>query len=114
MTTPEEIDSAEIKSVLAKAIACLSAGLIDMRTAAKITTAAKRANTLVRDGFVATGCQSCVDAPWEASGFSLWAGNMVRRFRVSGLVMRPFTCRGPVWKSADRVQVGVARSRRSD
>ena len=54
MTTPEEIDSAEIKSVLAKAIACLSAGLIDMRTAAKITTAAKRANTLVHDGFVAT------------------------------------------------------------
>jgi len=54
VTTPEEIDPAEIKSVLAKAIACLSAGLIDMRTAAKITTAAKRANTLVRDGFVAT------------------------------------------------------------
>ena len=29
-------------------------------------------------------------------------------------IVRQFTRRGPVWKSEDRVQIGVARSRRSD
>ena len=28
----------------------------------------------------------------------IWVGAVVRRFRVSGLVMRPFTRRGPVWE----------------
>jgi hypothetical protein len=28
-------------------------------------------------------------------------------------LMRPFTCRGPVWEFADRVQITATRSRRS-
>ena len=40
--------------------------------------------------------------------------HVVRRFRVSGLVVRQFTRRGPVWRCADRVQIGVARSKRSE
>jgi hypothetical protein len=39
---------------------------------------------------------------------------VVGRFRVSGLVMRPFTRRGPYGKSASRVQVGVALLMRSN
>jgi hypothetical protein len=58
-------------------------------------------------------CQSCVDAPVDASGF-LRFEHVIRCCRVSGLMMRLFTRRGPVWRSADRVQIGVARSRRSD
>jgi hypothetical protein len=60
------------------------------------------------------GCHSCVDAPLDARGFSSDSGNVVRRFRVSGLIVRQFTRRGPVWKSEDRVQIGVARSKRSE
>ena len=56
----------------------------------------------------------CVDAPLDARGFSSDSGNVVRRFRVSGLIVRQFTRRGPVWKSEDRVQIGVARSKRSE
>jgi hypothetical protein len=59
-------------------------------------------------------CHSCVDAPLDARGFSSDSGNVVRRFRVSGLIVRQFTRRGPVWKSEDRVQIGVARSKRSE
>ena len=59
-------------------------------------------------------CHSCVDAPLDARGFSSNSGNVVRRFRVSGLIVRQFTRRGPVWKSEDRVQIGVARSKRSE
>jgi hypothetical protein len=55
-----------------------------------------------------------VDAPLDARGFSSDSGNVVRRFRVSGLIVRQFTRRGPVWKSEDRVQIGVARSKRSE
>ncbi len=40
--------------------------------------------------------------------------HVVRRFRVSGLIVRQFTRRGPVWKYEDRVQIGVARSKRSE
>ena len=40
--------------------------------------------------------------------------HVVRRFRVSGLIVRQFTRRGPVWKLEDRVQIGVARSKRSE
>lgn len=55
------------------------------------------------------GCQTCVDAPIDASGF-LRLEHVVRCCRVSGLMMmRLFTRRGPVWRSADRVQIGVAR-----
>jgi hypothetical protein len=58
-------------------------------------------------------CQSSVDAPIDARCFlKVW--HVIRCCRVSGLMMRQFTRRGPVWRSADRVQIGVARSRRSD
>jgi hypothetical protein len=59
-------------------------------------------------------CHSCVDGPLDARGFSSDSGNVVRRFRVSGLMVRQFTRGGPVWKSEDRVQIGVARSKRSE
>jgi len=54
-----------------------------------------------------------VDAPVDARGFFGFT-HVVRRFRVSGLIMRQFTRRGPVWKSEDRVQNGAARLKRSD
>lgn len=64
-------------------------------------------------GFGVLGCQSCVDAPIDARCFlKVW--HVIRCCRVSGLMMRQFTRRGPVWRSADQVQIGVARSRRSD
>ena len=50
----------------------------------------------------------------DAGGFSSDSGNVVRRFRVSGLIVRQFTRRELVWKSEDRVQIGVARSKRSE
>ena len=50
-----------------------------------------------------SGRQSCMDAPNDARGFlKVW--REVRCCRVSGLMMRLFTRRGPVWRSADRVQ----------
>ena len=58
-------------------------------------------------------CVSCVDAPLDARAFFKFE-RVVRRFRVSGLIVRQFTRRGPVWKLEDQVQIGVARSRRSE
>ena len=50
----------------------------------------------------------------ECKDFFFGFTHVVRRFRVSGLMKRQFTRRGPVWRYADRVQIGVARSRRSE
>lgn len=50
----------------------------------------------------------------ECKRFFFGFGHVVRRFRVSGLIVRLFTRRGPVWRCADRVQIGVARSKRSE
>ena len=36
--------------------------------------------------------------PVGCKGFFVWVGAVVRLLRVSGLVMRPFTRRGPVWE----------------
>jgi len=38
------------------------------------------------------------------------SGQVIRRCRVSGLWLRHRKCRGPVWRCADRVQLGYARS----
>ena len=66
-----------------------------------------------RHALAQAACQLCVDAPVDASGLR-WLGKAVGCVRVSGLRLRPFTRRGPVWRCASRVQFGSARSRRSD
>jgi hypothetical protein len=52
--------------------------------------------------------------PARCKRFFFGFAHVVRRFRVSGLVKRLFTRRGPVWRCVDRVQIGVARSKRSE
>ena len=54
MMSEDAIDPSEIQAVLVKALDCLTADLIDVRAANKITASAKRANALLRRGFVAT------------------------------------------------------------
>jgi hypothetical protein len=44
------------------------------------------------------------ERPVECKLFFFGFAHVVRLVRVSGILMRPFTCRGPVWKYADRVQ----------
>jgi hypothetical protein len=57
--------------------------------------------------------ESCVGDRWTRV-FFFGFRHVVRRFRVSVLVTRRFTRRGPVWRCADRVQIDAARSRRCD
>src|ERR1700674_3588820 len=42
------------------------------------------------------------------------SGEPCEPLHLFGLIVRQFTRRGPVWKSEDRVQIGVARSKRSE
>ncbi len=53
----------------------------------------------------------CVDAPFDASIFSVGSAHAVRCCRVSGLSMRHVTRRGPSWRCADRVHIAYASSK---
>ena len=53
----------------------------------------------------------CVDAPFDASIFSVGWLHAVRCCRVSGLSLRHVTRRGPSWRCADRVHIAYASSK---
>ena len=54
---------------------------------------------------------ACVDAPFDASIFSVGSVHAVRCCRVSGLSMRHVTRRGPSWRCADRVHIAYQQRR---
>ena len=49
-----------------------------------------------------------MDAPGDASNSLFGSVYAVRCCRLSGLLLRPFKCRWPVWRYADRVQIASA------